>query len=244
MDLSPNFLKHVQKTDSCWIWTASTQRGGYGSFNCGDRMYRAHRYAYLAFKGAIPGGLTIDHLCRNRLCVNPDHLEAVTKRENTLRGIGPAAQHAKQTHCKHGHPLEGDNLYVWTDGSRRCNTCNRKRGRESWARRHDIYNQRRRENHVPSPRISRAGIPHGPMAEATKEKLRRARLGTHLSEETKAKLRAANLGAKRPPRSEEQRRKMSETRRGKPGHPTSPETRTLISAKLTAAWERRRASKE
>lgn len=73
--------------------------------------------------GPIPEGMDLDHTCRNRGCVNPEHLEPVTTQVNTLRGIGPTAENARKTHCKHGHPLEGDNLYVDPEGKRKCRAC-------------------------------------------------------------------------------------------------------------------------
>lgn len=89
----------------------------------------AHRVYYEARFGPIPAGLQLDHLCRNRGCVNPDHLEPVTCRENLMRGHTVAAANAKKTHCNAGHALAGDNLRVWK-GKRYCIVCQRERQKE------------------------------------------------------------------------------------------------------------------
>jgi len=112
----------------CWDWTGSHNPKGYGSFNVNKGHRPAHRLAYEIMRGPIPEGLTLDHLCRNRGCVNPAHLEPVTNRENVLRGIGPTAKAARATHCPSGHPYDEANTYVSpSTGWRRCRTCmNRK----------------------------------------------------------------------------------------------------------------------
>lgn len=123
------FWAKVDKTDTCWLWTACKNGDGYGQFALAG-MRGAHRVSYEWAKGAIPEGLEIDHLCRIRHCVNPEHLEAVTHRENTLRGDTVAATSAAKTHCPKGHPLSGDNLANLRDGTRRCLTCNRRQYHE------------------------------------------------------------------------------------------------------------------
>jgi hypothetical protein len=112
--------------NGCWEWEGSKWKG-YGRINVDGRPRGAHRVLYEAIVGPIPPGLTLDHLCRNRSCVNPDHLEPVSMRVNTLRGIGPAAIHAAQTECIHGHPFDEANTYRKRNGSRDCRTCNRLR---------------------------------------------------------------------------------------------------------------------
>lgn len=108
----------------CLEWVAYVRPDGYASFWDGTRQVPAHRWAYEHVIGPVPEGLTIDHLCRNRACVNPQHMEPVTHRENTLRGEGITARQARQTHCKNGHEFTPDNTYIRpSDGGRRCRTC-------------------------------------------------------------------------------------------------------------------------
>ena len=116
------FWTKVNKTNGCWLWT-SNERGGYGLFKFNGKNVQAHRFSYELKNGPISNGLSLDHLCRVTNCVNPNHLEPVTHRENVLRGASPAAQHARQTHCKHGHELTIDNIYTGTKGHRQCRAC-------------------------------------------------------------------------------------------------------------------------
>ena len=109
----------------CWLWQGNRFGNGYAMMTVRRRKALVHRLAYQAAKGPIPDGLQVDHLCRVRHCINPDHMEAVTSRVNTLRGIGPTAVNARRTRCIHGHPLSGDNLYVEPSGRRRCRACDR-----------------------------------------------------------------------------------------------------------------------
>jgi hypothetical protein len=104
------FWVKVQKSDGCWTWTGATQAGGYGRFMVASNprtLVLAHRYSYEQLVGPIEGDLTIDHLCRNRSCVNPAHLEPVTREENALR----ANRNVGKTHCDRGHEFTEANTY-------------------------------------------------------------------------------------------------------------------------------------
>lgn len=122
----------------CWVWAGEITLAGYGRIRRsrgrrkpGESMY-AHRLAYEMFVGPIPEGLVIDHLCRNRACVNPAHLEPVTHVENVMRGVGVAAVNARKTHCKNGHEFTPENTYVRPGGDRLCRTCRTDYRREWW----------------------------------------------------------------------------------------------------------------
>lgn len=119
---------HTEPMSGCWLWTAANN-GRYGQICIDGRTEYSHRVAYEAMVGPISDGLVIDHLCRTSLCVNPDHMEPVTQRENTLRGVGPAAVNAKKTHCPAGHEYTEGNIMRISKGSRLCRECQRSRVR-------------------------------------------------------------------------------------------------------------------
>lgn len=134
-----NFLLSNRQIDAngCWVWTKNKDSDGYGRFPLNDgTTTSAHRAAYETWVGEIPAGLTIDHLCRNRACFNPDHLEPVTVKENILRGNGLGARNARKTHCPQGHPYEGTNLVVRPNGQRRCRECTNEAAREYQRQKH------------------------------------------------------------------------------------------------------------
>ena len=133
--LPDSYLARImpEPNSGCWIWVGRTASNGYGVLNIGNRRRQAHRVVYEYFRGPIPEGLEIDHLCRVHPCVNPGHLEAVTHAENMRRGMSLPAQNSRKTHCTRGHELFGDNLRVDKNGRRSCRTCTRDRQREAWA---------------------------------------------------------------------------------------------------------------
>ena len=145
------FWAKVTKTPYCWIWPGPSNNSGYGTFTPnGRRSTRgAHRYAYELVRGPIPVGMEIDHVCRNKLCVNPSHLEVVTHRENNLRAGGWATAHANATHCPQGHPYDLINTQ-FRRGRRYCRECVRaydrgRRGAAYWRE----YRRIRREQERP-----------------------------------------------------------------------------------------------
>lgn len=129
LTLWDRFWLKVDAEGDCWLWTATVNHHGYGQIGTvGRKLGMAHRVGYELLVGPIAPGLELDHLCRNPRCVNPDHLEPVTHAENMRRApwTAPNSKRAK-THCPHGHPYSGDNLFVNKRGRRECRTCRRQR---------------------------------------------------------------------------------------------------------------------
>ena len=116
-----------EPNSGCLLWLGAISKSGYGNFWADGTIWRAHRWAYQHFVGPIPTGFTLDHKCRVRCCVNPDHLEPVTVKENVLRGIGHGARAARQTLCKSGHEFRPNRS---KRGYRVCRTCDTERARE------------------------------------------------------------------------------------------------------------------
>ncbi len=126
----------IDPATECWLWTGPTNRG-YGRATIRGRKMTAHRAVYLTMRGPIPPGrhIHLDHLCRNKMCVNPDHMEIVSRRENILRGQAPTALNARKTHCIHGHEFTPDNTMIRSGGSRKCRICHCAESQRTRARR-------------------------------------------------------------------------------------------------------------
>lgn len=131
------FWSYTLESSGCWQWEGPRNADGYGWLRDADRgKVFAHRFAYELLVGPIPEGLTIDHLCRNRACVNPEHMEPVSAVVNVMRGISPPARHARATHCPKGHPYSETNTYVTPGrGWRQCRQCRRARKAQDYRNR-------------------------------------------------------------------------------------------------------------
>lgn len=119
----PRFWAKVRKTEGCWLWTGAMQSSRYGQIGWDHKVYLAHRVSYWLHKGAIPVGMQIDHLCRNRLCVNPLHLEVVTNAENVARTNTPQGIVVRTGFCQRGHDLTLPNSRRGGTNKHQCREC-------------------------------------------------------------------------------------------------------------------------
>lgn len=121
-----SFWKKVVKMKNCWNWVACKGQDGYGHLSVNGKNFRAHRISYMISNGEIPEGFQIDHLCRNTSCVNPKHLEAVTQRENIMRGFGITAQNLRKIYCINNHKFTNGNTWFYKEKGairRVCKAC-------------------------------------------------------------------------------------------------------------------------
>jgi hypothetical protein len=132
--MNTRFWDKVDAYGDCWLWTAYKTPEGYGQFWHERRNEGAHRYAYESLVGGIPDGYELDHLCRVPNCVNPDHLEPVTHRENLLRGPTTISNRLRRrTHCRYGHEYTPENTDI-RPGYRRCRACTKEHDRLRYLR--------------------------------------------------------------------------------------------------------------
>lgn len=133
------FWSKVAKTQTCWKWTGRLDANGYGCFHAsiGGRKgnHRPHRVSLMLAGVEIPDDLVVDHICRVRDCVNPEHLRVVTNAENVLAGIGVTAVNARKTHCVNGHEFTDENTHIRPMGWRECIECKRAESRRAYWRR-------------------------------------------------------------------------------------------------------------
>lgn len=124
-DWNDRFWAKVERTETCWLWMGAPSRKGYAQFRTPEgKQVAVHRLAYAHIYGPIPDGMTLDHLCRVHNCVNPEHLEPVTRGENVLRGQTLAAANRAKVECPKGHPYDATNTRHWR-GRRICLACRR-----------------------------------------------------------------------------------------------------------------------
>ena len=122
------FLLLVDKTPTCWLWKGASN-GRYGSWKgLNYEHHTAHKWSYIYFVGPVPSGMDVDHKCETSLCVNPEHLQLLLPSYNR-------AWQSEKEHCKRGHPLKNDNLYITPDGRRQCKDCIRRRNEKASERR-------------------------------------------------------------------------------------------------------------
>ncbi len=147
ISLESRFWMKVNKTDTCWLWMGCLAEG-YGVFNCvidGIKHQRAHRVSYVLSGKKLIKNKTLDHLCRVRNCVRPDHLEQVSRKENIIRGFGAGAINHRKTYCKNGHPFDEDNTYYRKYGGRDCRLCKQRRWNKMYKNNKSALSSRKAE---------------------------------------------------------------------------------------------------
>ena len=145
IDKDGHVPQHMPTYGKCWIWTGAKQKNNGGIYGYFGRrpVKKAWYWTYDQVHGKVPDGLILDHLCRYTLCVNPDHLQAVTNHVNILRGENTAAKYARRTHCNNGHEYTTENTRITKAGARLCRTCRRITSRQEKAR------AKERKSHIP-----------------------------------------------------------------------------------------------
>jgi hypothetical protein len=145
MDVVQRILTNIFKDEEtgCWMWQGKSNNKGYPYIRSGGKVLLPYRVLYEHAVGPIPEGFEMDHLCRTPMCVNPQHVEPVTHRENMRRSVGPMGINARKTHCKYGHPFDEVNTYVRLDGKGRdCVTCRAARDFSRFANHRGPYKKR------------------------------------------------------------------------------------------------------
>lgn len=149
----------IQVDDNgCWVWQRMVTPSGYGRVYYRRATYAAHRFMYTIFKGPIPDNLVLDHLCRNRACCNPDHLEPVTISENVKRGNAPNYVTHRERVCRRGHAVTGDNALRTSDGFTKCRECDNANQRRRYER------KRKAAGHTYTPNLKLQARPYKPLA--------------------------------------------------------------------------------
>lgn len=153
------FLRRIRRGPDCWTWDGAHISTGYPETWDGVRPLLAHRVAHELWVGPIPAGYEVDHLCRNRACVNPDHLEAVPGKVNNMRSMSQAAVNARKTHCKRGHEFTPENTRITPRGTRTCRACNRADCAERYVANPKVIKTHCPRGHEYTEYVSKSGKP-------------------------------------------------------------------------------------
>ena len=161
----------------CWMWLAYTNQFGYGVMGLNGKTFLSHRVSYLWHKGPIPIGTVVDHICRHRSCVNPQHLRLLTPKQNA-QGADHRTNNSqlRKTHCPHGHPYDTENTYYTPKGHRRCRVCNRAN-----VKRNRTPEKQRTYNHTHREKTNRDPVRLAAARQYQREKQRRLRAKNRVS---------------------------------------------------------------